>query len=97
MLRLALIGLVKEDIEVNALIHDGIIVQCKSNKFHDTEKKVSQIMENASRLVMDGNVCPVDITPIKSNFKQDKEEQIKFERMMTIIRHPSNKSTGVVA
>ena len=33
MLRLALIGLVKEDIEVNALIHDGIIVQCKSNKY----------------------------------------------------------------
>jgi len=54
-------------------------------------------MENASRLVMDGNVCPVDITPIKSNFKQEEEEQIKFERMMTIIRHPSNKSTGVVA
>jgi len=53
-------------------------------------------MENASALVLDGNVCPVEIEIIKSNFKQEKEEQIKFDRIMTIIRDPSNRPTTPV-
>ena len=96
MLRQALIGLVDKNIEVNALIHDGLMVHCSLNKLHDTEKQVIKIMENASALVLDGNVCPVEIEIIKSNFKQEKEEQIKFDRIMTIIRDPSNRPTTPV-
>ena len=29
-------------------------------------------MENASRLILDGKVCPADTKVIKSNFKQRK-------------------------
>ena len=53
-------------------------------------------MENASRLILDGKVCPADTKVIKSNFKQGKEEQKKFERMISIIRDPSNRSPPLV-
>ena len=96
MLRHALIGLTEKDIEVSALIHDGIMVHCPLNNIAASELKVKKIMEDASRIVLDGNVCPVDIVSIKTNYKQEEEEQIKFDRMMTIIRYPSNSSTGVV-
>jgi len=96
MLRHALIGLTEKDIEVSALIHDGIMVHCPLNNIAASELKVKKIMEDASRIVLDGNVCPVDIVSIKTKYKQEEEEQIKFDRMMTIIRYPSNSSTGVV-
>jgi len=96
MLRHALIGLTEKDIEVSALIHDGIMVHCPLNNIAASELKVKKIMEDASRIVLDGNVCPVDIVSIKTNYKQEKEEQNKFDRMMSIIRYPSNQSTGVV-
>jgi hypothetical protein len=66
-------------------------------KLNETELKFKQIMENASRLILDGKVCPADTKVIKSNFKQGKEEQKKFERMISIIRDPSNRSTPLVA
>ena len=96
MLRHALNGLVDKDIEVSALIHDGLMVHCPLSKLFATELKVRQIMENASKIVLNGNVCPVDIEIIKGNYKQEKEEQIKFDRIMSIIRHPSEITTGVV-
>ena len=96
MLRHALIGLVDKDIEVSALIHDGLMVHCPMSKLAATKLKVKQIMENASKIVLNGNVCPADIEIIKGNYKQEKEEQIKFDRIMEIIRYPSLIPTGVV-
>ena len=83
--------------EVNGLIHDGIMIHVPLVKLNETELKFKQIMENASRLILDGKVCPADTKVIRSNFKQGKEEQKKFERMISIIRDPSNRSTPLVA
>ena len=95
MLRHALIGLVEKGIEVNALIHDGLMVHCPLKDLFKVELQVKKIMEDASRIVLDGQVCPVKIDIIKSNFKQKEKHQIKFERVMNIIRS-SNKTTSVV-
>ena len=97
MLRLALIDLTEKGFEVNGLIHDGIMIHVPLVKLNETELKFKQIMENASRLILDGKVCPADTKVIRSNFKQGKEEQKKFERMISIIRDPSNRSTPLVA
>jgi hypothetical protein len=43
-------------------------------------------MEDAARTVLNGNVCDVDVEVIKSNFKQEEEEQDKFERILSMIR-----------
>jgi hypothetical protein len=43
-------------------------------------------MEDASRIVLNKNKCDVDVDIIKSNFKQEEEEQIKFERIINLIR-----------
>jgi len=86
MLRHSLIGLVDKGIEVNALIHDGLMVHCPLKDLFKVEQQVKRTMEDASRIVLDGNVCPVEIEIIKGNFKQEEKEQIKFDRIMNVIR-----------
>ena len=96
MLRHAMLGLVDKGIELSALIHDGLMIHAPLSKINDAEAKVKSIMENASRVVLDGDVCPVEMQLIKTNYKQGKEEQIKFDRIVSIIRS-SNISTSSIS
>ena len=96
MLRHAMLGLVDKGIELSALIHDGLMIHAPLSKINDAEAKVKSIMENASRIVLDGDVCPVEMQLIKTNYKQGKEEQIKFDRIVSIIRS-SNISTSSIS
>ena len=86
MLRFAILNLIKNKIEISASIHDGLLIHCPLSKLQQTEAKVVKCMEDAARTVLNGNVCDVDVEVIKSNFKQEQEEQDKFERILSMIR-----------
>ena len=95
MLRHALIGITKAGIELNALIHDGIVVTLDRKKFRKQFLKVKKIMEDASRKILNVDkktnfVCPVDWQTIRTGMIQDagkKEtpEQDKWDRIINII------------
>ena len=86
MLRFAILNLIKNKIEISASIHDGLLIHCPLSKLQQTEAKVVKCMEDASKTVLNGNVCNVEYEVIKSNFKQEQEEQDKFERILSMIR-----------
>jgi len=86
MLRFAILNLIKNKIEISASIHDGLLIHCPLAKLQQTEAKVVKCMEDASKTVLNGNVCNVEYEVIKSNFKQEQEEQDKFERILSMIR-----------
>ena len=90
MLRLALIQLVNAGIEVNALIHDGIIVSLDKKKFRKQFIKAKKILEDASRKILNKDkktnyMCPVDFQVFRYGMIQDKSEQEKYieERSMS--------------
>ena len=90
MLRLALVGLVNAGIEVNALIHDGIIVHLDRKKFRKQFIKTKKILEDASRKILNETkatnyYCPVDFQVFRYAMIQDKAEQEKWTRILNII------------
>ena len=95
MLRLALVQLVAAGIEVNALIHDGIIVHLNRKKFRKQFIKTKKILENASRKILNESkatdyFCPVDFqvfryAMIQDHMKDRKPEQQKWDRILNII------------
>tara|TARA_R110000850_G_scaffold29738_1_gene82237 strand:+ start:874 stop:2742 length:1869 start_codon:yes stop_codon:yes gene_type:complete len=95
MLRLALVQLVAAGIEVNALIHDGIIVHLDRKKFRKQFIKTKKILENASRKILNESkatdyFCPVDFqvfryAMIQDHMKDRKPEQQKWDRILNII------------
>ena len=86
MLRFAILKLIEKKIEISASIHDGLLIHCPLSKLRETKELVVKCMEDASRIVLNKNKCDVDVDIIKSNFKQEEEEQIKFERIINLIR-----------
>jgi hypothetical protein len=104
MLRHALIGITKAGIELNALIHDGIVVTLDRKKFRKQFLKVKKIMEEASRRILNDSkatdfICPVDWQVIRTGMIQDvgkdkKPEQDKWDRIINII-DTQGESTGV--
>jgi|3_EtaG_2_1085321.scaffolds.fasta_scaffold02396_7 DNA polymerase I-like protein with 3'-5' exonuclease and polymerase domains len=101
MLRHALIGITKAGIELNALIHDGIVVTLDRKKFRKQFLKVKKIMEEASRKILNDTkktnyICPVDWQVIRTGMTQDDDEQSKWDRIINIINTGTQgKSTGV--
>ena len=90
MLRLALVGLVNAGIEVNALIHDGIIVHLDRKNFRKQFIKTKKILEDASRKILNETkatnyYCPVDFQVFRYAMVQDKAEQQKWDRILNII------------
>jgi len=92
MLRLALVQLVDAGIEVNALIHDGIIVSLDKKKFRKQFIKAKKILEDASRKILNKDkktnyMCPVDFQVFRYGMIQDKSEQEKWNRILKIIKN----------
>ena len=95
MLRHALINLVNAGIEVNALIHDGIIVHLDRKKFRKQFIKTKKILEDASRKILNDTkatnyYCPVDFqvfrhAMVQDHMKPKKPEQEKWNRILNII------------
>ena len=95
MLRHALIKICRSGIELNALIHDGLIVHLDRKKFRKQFLKVKKIMEDASRKVLNDDkstdyICPVDWQVFRTGMIQDvgkkeKPEQDKWDRIINIV------------
>ena len=95
MLRLALINLVEAGIEVNALIHDGIIIHLDRKKFRKQFIKAKKILEDASRKILNEGkatnyYCPVDFQVFRHAMVQDhnedeKPDQEKWDRILKVI------------
>ena len=84
MLRLALIELCEKKFEVNALVHDGILLHTKDQDIEKKISKIEKIMTDASKIVLGpDSKMRVDFQIIKSNFEQDESEQLKFERIFS--------------
>ncbi len=96
MLRHALIGICRAGIELNALIHDGLVVHLDRKKFRKQFLKVKKIMEDASGKVLNDDkstkyICPVDWQVFRTGMIQDvgdieKPEQDKWDRIINIIK-----------
>ena len=84
MLRLALIELCEKKFEVNALVHDGILLHTQAQDIEKKISKIEKIMTDASKIVLGpDSKMRVDFQIIKSNFEQDESEQLKFERIFS--------------
>jgi len=100
MLRRALIDLTHAGIEVNALIHDGIVVTLNRKKFRKEFIKAKKILLDASRTILniDGSTnyfCDVDFQFIRSGMIQKEAEQKKFQRILDLVEsNPGNISRG---
>ncbi len=101
MLRVAAIGICNAGIECNALIHDGLLVHVPRKKFRKQFMKVKKIMEDASRKILNKDsstkhVCGVEWQLIRHAMIQDKSEQEKWDRIMSIInKHTRGENTDV--
>ena len=90
MLRLALVNLVEAGIEVNALIHDGIIVHLDRKKFRKQFIKTKKILEDASRKILNQTkatnyYCPVDWQTFRYGMIQEEEHQNKWDRILNLV------------
>ena len=100
MLRRALIDLTHAGIEVNALIHDGIVLTFSRKNFRKEFIKAKKILLDASRTILniDGSTnyfCDVDFQFIRSGMIQGKDEQKKFQRILDLVdKYPGNISRG---
>ena len=101
MLRHALIGICRAGIELNALIHDGLIVHLDRKNFRKQFLKVKKIMETASGKVLNDDkstsyICPVDWQIFRTGMIQEEEEQLKWERIYKIVKdNTRGKNTQV--
>ena len=101
MLRRALIDLTHAGFEVNALIHDGILVQLNKKNLRKELIKAKQILVDASRKILNEDsstdyYCDVDFQTIRYQMVQKKDEQSKWDRIIKIIKNnnPGNYSWG---
>ena len=101
MLRRALIDLTLAGIEVNALIHDGIVVTLDRKNFRKQFIKAKQILINASKAILNEDsstnyFCDVDFQFIRYAMIQKKEDQEKFNRIIELVKefNPGNNSRG---
>ena len=101
MLRRALIDLTHAGFEVNALIHDGILVQLNKKNLRKELIKAKQILVDASRKILNEDSstnysCDVDFQTIRYQMVQKKDEQSKWDRIIKIIKNnnPGNYSWG---
>ena len=90
MLRHALIGICRAGIELNALIHDGLVVHLDRKKFRKHFLKVKKIMEDASGKILNDDkrtkyICPVDWQVFRTGMIQEEEEQSKWDRIINIV------------
>ena len=101
MLRRALIDLTRAKIEVNALIHDGIVVTLNKKNFRKEFIKAKKILIDASKVILNEDkstnyFCDVDFQIVKSGMIQKQSEQNKFNRIVELVEqsNPSNISRG---
>ena len=97
MLRMALISLTEKKFEVNALVHDGILLHVKDKNIDKKILQIRKIMTDAAKIVL-GKECKmrVDFKIIRGNFKQDEEEQKKYERIFSKLKKVSVPKIGRV-
>ena len=102
MLRRALIDLTTAGIEVNALIHDGIVITFNRKNFRKEFIKAKKILLDASKTILNidnstNYFCDVDFQFIRSGMIQGKDEQKKFQRILDLVdKYPGNISRGTV-
>jgi len=101
MLRRALIDLTTAGIEVNALIHDGIVITLNKKNFRKEFIQAKEILINASIAILNedsstNNFCDVDFQTIRSGFIQEDADQNKFNRILELVDeyNPGNNSRG---
>ena len=100
MLRRALIDLTHAGIEVNALIHDGIVLTFNRKNFRKEFIKAKKILVDASKTILNidnstNYFCDVDFQFIRSGMIQGKDEQKKFQRILDLVdKYPGNISRG---
>ena len=90
MLRRALIDLTKAGIEVNALIHDGIVITLNRKNFRKEFIKAKKILINASKAILNedsstNNFCDVDFQTIRTGLIQEEADQNKFNRILELV------------
>ena len=97
MLRFALIELTEKKFEINALVHDGILLHVKRKTLRKKISQIEKIMTNAAKIVL-GKKCKmrVDFKVIRGNFKQDEVEQKKYERIFSKLKKVSVPKIGQV-
>ena len=100
MLRRALIDLTTAGIEVNALIHDGIVITLNRKNFRKEFIKAKKILINASIAILNedsstNNFCDVDFQTIRTGYIQEPDDQAKWNRMLELVNsNPGNFSRG---
>jgi DNA polymerase-1 len=68
ILRIALIALVEHGFCVVAPVHDAIVVECDVDDMQDVISTATRLMEEASAVVLDGEVCRVEATVTHHDF-----------------------------
>ena len=101
MLRLAAIAICDAGIELNALIHDGILVQVPRKNLRKHLLKVKKLLVDASKKVLNRDkrtnyFCDVDFQCIRTAMVQKEMEQKKWNRIMSILnKHTRGETTHV--
>ena len=103
MLRFALIQLTHKGFEVNGLIHDGIVLHMPKKNLRKNIIKAKKILIDASKQILNEDsstqyFCDVELKVYRYRMIQGKDDQIKFNRILEIIKqHTQVKSPGVTS
>jgi len=81
VLREALMDLTDANFEINALVHDALLISIPIPECVERLKEAKKIMVNASIKVVGGPIR-VDYQTISTNFVQDKKSQKRFDDIM---------------
>jgi DNA polymerase I-like protein with 3'-5' exonuclease and polymerase domains len=81
MIRWALINLIQEGIEVNATVHDAVLVCLNKQTYEQEIEKVKSIMKRCSEDIV-GHVINVDVEKIDGNWIQTKGAKQMFDDVM---------------
>ena len=86
ILRMALINLCNEHIEVVATVHDAVVCHIPIPELQEQIIKAKRIMKEAAAAVVNGPI-EVESQIIKSNWKQEGDNQKLYEQIMEAIEN----------
>ncbi len=78
MLRLAVSLLVEDGIKVIAPVHDALMIECRTDVADETIERASYLMQEASRVILKGNLCRTDAHIVHAPSRFMDERGVEF-------------------
>ena len=89
MLRLAVAYLAAANIKVIAPVHDAVMIECPTDEADETIERAQQLMQEASTVILNGNICRTDAHIVHAPSRFMDERGVDFWNHVTeLLKRP---------